>query len=261
MSMEAAPAAMVMWPGAPRRAGPPAHRRTTNLAAMVAPTLDSVLADRPYPGRGCLLGRSGDGEVSVVYFVTGRSEASRARRLEVRDQGEVDVVATRTSGTPDALRHYRAVAHAKGWTVVGNGDHVAPLAEGLAGGGAAFELLAGMDAEPDPPIFTPRIWLAIDREGEHTPLFGYARRRADDGTDRTLWSVSDLAPHSGVLLTTYDGQREPVSKSTAPAEVSLRTSSASDCAEALWAGLQPDLRVGAVLVRPYRAERPTVLAG
>ena len=46
-----------------------------------------VLESRPYPGRGCLATRTTTGLLCFVYFLTGRSPASRNRKLTVLDNG------------------------------------------------------------------------------------------------------------------------------------------------------------------------------
>src|SRR5690349_4461561 len=92
-----------------------------------------ALHSRPYPGRGVLLGRLSTGTRVGAYFLTGRSESSRARRLVLRGGGDVEVADT-SGGPHDALRHYLAIVERGPWLVFGNGDQVEPLATALAAG-------------------------------------------------------------------------------------------------------------------------------
>ena len=211
-------------------------------------TLTDLLGGRPYPGRGCVLANvPGDGLV-MAYFVTGRSEASRARELVAGDDGAVLVQATGEAAEHDVLRHYQAVARSRDWLVVGNGDHVPPVTASLAAGDDMGTALAPHSCEPDAPIFTPRICLASGPSG--APVFGYVRRRPDGGMDRVAWAVADLAEGEAVLLSTYDGTVETVQASRCPMEATTGVDSAAELVDELWAALSPDLRVGAVAVRP-----------
>jgi IMP cyclohydrolase-like protein len=98
-------------------------------------TVSQTLESRPYPGRGCLAARSGNSRLSLVYILTGRSAASRNRKLIILDNG--DVAVRDTAGTAlrhDLLRHYVAAARRRDWLVIGNGDQVVPRDESLASG-------------------------------------------------------------------------------------------------------------------------------
>jgi IMP cyclohydrolase len=207
-----------------------------------------LLEGRPYPGRGCVLANTAEDGPVLAYFVTGRSEASRARELVVRDDAAVLVRATGQGSEHDALRHYQAVARAEGWLVVGNGDHVSPVTASLVAGNDMGTALDPHSCEPDAPIFTPRICLASGPSGR--PVFGYVRRRPDGGMDRVTWSVADLAEGGAVLLSTYDGTVEGVRPSRCPVETATGSGTAAELLDELWAALSPDLRVGAVAVRP-----------
>lgn len=210
------------------------------------------MTTRPYPGRGCLLASS-QGERVIVYFVTGRSGASRNRRLAV--QASSVLVTNRAGSDADTLRHYRAAALEGDWLVVGNGDHVDTVLASLAAGAGLLESTVTMEAEPDPPLWTPRIWAAV-RPGRPEQAFavGHARRRVDGGTTRAVWSVTGLPEGVGLLLTTYCGSAHDVAIAEAPVEVIHNAHAPGQLLDALWASLDPHLRVGAALVRPDTAE-------
>lgn len=107
-------------------------------------TIQSVLQTRAYPGRGCLAARTSEGELVFVYFVTGRSRASKNRVLSATPSGDI-TVRDRGDAQHDALRHYCAAASRGAWTVVGNGDQVEPIA---------------VDPGPQRPVVLPRTPLA-----------------------------------------------------------------------------------------------------
>jgi IMP cyclohydrolase len=229
------------------------------VPTSTTPTVRELLASRPYPGRGLLLGAVA-GRRLVVYFVTGRSIASRSRRLVARPSGDLDVTDTQLEGKIDPLRHYRAATRRNGWQVIGNGDHVEGVAAELAIGTDPLTIMTGLTVEPDPPISTPRIWLALRCEGvDAAAIFGYLRRRADEGIDRVVWSVSGLASGHAVLLSTYEGTETDVRPVQAPVEVSVAASDGPGLLSELWSGLNPDLRVGAALLTPDDADAGPIL--
>jgi IMP cyclohydrolase len=222
-------------------------------------TLRGLLNARPYPGRGCLLAVTGP-QRYMVYFVTGRSPASRSRSLAVAQSGAVDVTDTRLEGEHDSLRHYRAVSTSGEWQVVGNGDHVESVTRALAAGQDPHSIMTALTVEPDPPIYTPRIWLGARRgRSDLAPIFGYARRRLDGGVDRVIWSVSDLTSGWGVLLSTYEGTAEAVRTAFCPSEVALAAVDGPSLLSEVWEALDPTIRVGAVLVTPDSQIPPSVV--
>ena len=212
--------------------------------------LADALRDRSYPGRGCLAARLADDSLWFTYFLTGRSDASRSRALEQHAGGDMHVVDTRSGGERDALRHYVAAARRGRWTVVGNGDQVEPLVDALAASVEPAAAWAEHTFEPDPPIFTPRIWICAD--AEERVLVGSARRstRPDGSADRGLWMPETLAPRSGVLITTYAGTVEHVVTSGLPLDVEVQAATGEELLDVTWDALEPSVRVAAFVAQP-----------
>ncbi|HET9059987.1 MAG TPA: IMP cyclohydrolase [Acidimicrobiales bacterium] len=221
-------------------------------------SLKDVMVSRPYPGRGCILA-SVEGERVMVYFLTGRSEASRNRRLLIR--GSNVVVADRDGSGHDPLRHYCAAVVEGGWMVVGNGDHVEVMASSLASGIGFVESMATLEAEPDPPIWTPRIWAAVQPGLPEQPITaGVVHRRDDGGTTRAAWSIADLSEDVGLLVTTYAGTPDSVVIADAPVKVAHQAHSPTELLDAIWDALDPGLRVDAAVVRPDADDTFTLVA-
>lgn len=208
-------------------------------------SLRDILAANPYPGRGLVLAGLGDGP-AAAYFLTGRSQASRSRRLEPAGAGALRVRAV-DAPEDDPLRHYVAAVEDGGWTVVGNGSQVTPMAEDLAAGLPFATALARHRYEPDPPIHTPRITLAC-RGGEASVHLGSALRA--EHLARPCWMTLEVPlPETGegYLLTTYAAGEAP----TAQRRVADGTVEAADraaIADLVWDALPATLRV-AVAVR------------
>jgi len=220
---------------------------------MTASLLSSALAERSYPGRGCLAARTTDGDRCLVYFVTGRSAASQDRSMRIAPNGDVAVVGLSGSGDSDSLRHYVAVVKRDNWIVLGNGSQVESIAEGLATNGEVMSLWSEHSFEPDDPIFTPRIWLAtrVATDGFGC-LIGYVLRsqRGDGRADRIAWLVEQIPAGSGILMTTYDGSIGNVHVNPHPVDVRVEGRDAQEILEEVWINLSPNLRVASCSVRP-----------
>jgi IMP cyclohydrolase len=211
-----------------------------------------LLHARPYPGRGVLAARTAGGQRCIVYFLTGRSPASRQREIVVLPDGDVAVRSTAGGQPTDALRHYVAAARRERVVVVGNGSQVSLRAEALAAGTGPLDAWTEHSYEPDEPIFTPRVWVTTTTEFGGSSLIGYASRsqRAEGDADRVIWAPGEIAPGDGTLMSTYDGSAERVRTARLPEDVHTGAGSVSELLAEVWAALDPDLRVAALALDP-----------
>lgn len=201
----------------------------------------------PYPGRGVIALRDADGELWWIYFLTGRSEASRDRALVVTED-RIMVVPTDERSRPDPLRHYSCVRRADATIVVGNGDHVDAITAALLDGRGLEQVLPGIDPEPDPPINTPRIAAALGTE----QLEVLAVRDVEGTTVRSLETVT-LEPGAGIALHTYGGGADPVTVDARPHPFSV-DGRIEQWADAVWDALRPELRVALAVGRAGTVE-------
>lgn len=120
--------------------------------------LNKELTANTYPGRGIIIGKSGDGASAVIaYFIMGRSENSR-NRVFVECDGGIKTKAFDESKLSDpSLIIYAPVRVLGDTTIVTNGDQTDTVYEYLAQGKAFEDALRTRTFEPDPPNFTPRI--------------------------------------------------------------------------------------------------------
>ncbi|WP_344440636.1 IMP cyclohydrolase [Kitasatospora nipponensis] len=213
--------------------------------------LNRALTEHHYPGRGVLWCRTTDGSALGVYFLTGRSPASRARTLHRTPAGEL-VVAPSDARGHDHLRHYVAARQSGPWLVFGNGEQVATVADRLAGEQPPAVALDGLDYEPDPPIFTPRLTVVVDGRAGDRIWFGAARRSAGrrTGTDRLTLRIGEPAPGEGVLMTTYRSDGRQVATGDPFTEVGTTAGSAGDLLAEVWSALPPQLRIAAAVFAP-----------
>jgi len=218
------------------------------VANSSAPGLVDVLAERDYPGRGVALGRDVDGTGFALYWLTGRSAASRERYMDV--QADTVEVKDASGGPLDALRHYVAIRRSATDLVVGNGDQVTPLFERVTAGTPFEAAVRDIAFEPDPPIFTPRItaYAALTEDGGMTdvsvsgavPVPGWPGQ----AQQRTVHTTSVEAGQS-LAITTYTGD----ATTPAPSGIALNATVNEPwqaVAERLWAALNPQYRVALV---------------
>jgi len=190
-----------------------------------------------YPGRGLLVHVDRRGVVGWIYFVTGRSGASRQRM--VQQAGNALFIRPSVGNPTDDLRHYACARSFDDRLVVGNGDHVDALASGLQAGETLAAAICSIHPEPDPPIYTPRIAVLLN---EDITLLSVRR----DGNDvaRTCVPV-DRQPATSTLIITYAGTREqPEGK--APVQTFADDRTFDEVIDDLWGSLAPELRVLAV---------------
>lgn len=208
------------------------------LGQTACVNITRALGSSPYPGRGLIIGRSDEG-LFGIYFLTGRTAASRQRRL-VASCTNLSVEST-TSGQEDELRHYRAAGLFGRHLIVGNGRHVDELG-GKAGDIPDARVLSSLDPEPDAPIHTARIAAIIDLESQSL-LVGAARRTPHGSTDHIGVSTDDVRLGTGILIATYVGPVAAPRTWAAPTWIDVESSLEAQ-ASSTWDALDSELRVG-----------------
>lgn len=211
-----------------------------------------VVTGNRYPGRGVLWARTLSGALCGGYFLTGRSAASKARAVS-RGEGELIVSPTGES-EHDPLRHYVAAREQGGWLVFGNGEQVAVVSDRLQEAQSPVEALGGLEYEPDPPIFTPRVTVVADLRSGREAWFGAARRSRGGRTaaDVLTLAVRDLEPGDAVLMTTYRSDGRVVATGEPFLEVRTDAADRDELLEELWGALVPELRVAVAVFEPGR---------
>jgi hypothetical protein len=219
----------------------------------------SICAERLYPGRGLVLGRDVDGVAFGLYWLTGRSPASQQRRIQLRES-EI-VVQDLSDGPRDELRHYTAAVRSPQAVLLGNGTHVVDLWKEVEGGASFDKAHQGIEFEPDPPIYTPRITAMATLAPAGAHCFVTAGAISDPGwpgmTEHRTLHIEAPAVGQGQLVTTYSGDLagpNPDGNSVVVRVESGWESLASD----VWEVLDPELKVG---VTAFPLEDSSFLSG
>ena len=121
--------------------------------------ISQVLNGNSYVGRGIVIGKTPDATKAVIaYFIMGRSENSRNRIFEQKDNGEVIIYPFDASKVSDpSLIIYSPIRKINDKLIVTNGDQTDTIFEGEQKGLNFYESLKSRCFEPDGPNFTPRI--------------------------------------------------------------------------------------------------------
>lgn len=144
-------------------------------------SLYEELRSNAYPGRGIVIGESGDGEKAVIaYFIMGRSSNSR-NRIFVTEGDGIRTQAFDPSKLEDpSLIIYAPVRVLGNKTIVTNGDQTDTIYERMDTQLTFEQSLRSREFEPDAPNYTPRISGVVRHENEK---FHYALSilKSDDG--------------------------------------------------------------------------------
>lgn len=207
-------------------------------------TLSSLLSTSPYPGRGIVIGQTGDGaNMAVAYFIMGRSANSR-NRVFVKTEDGIRTQAHDPARLEDpSLILYHPVRRVGEALVVTNGDQTDTVRAALLAGGSFEDALASRSFEPDAPHFTPRISGLVHPGGKGYQLA--VLKSADrEGTacTRQFFSYPAL-PGVGHLLHTYDGDGNPLPSFTGePKRVEI-PDKIGDFARLIWESLDRDNKI------------------
>jgi len=171
-------------------------------------SLINLLRAGEYFGRLIGAGLTTEKKVFLLYGITGRSAASRARRLMRRREGIFTEPLAEIALNPQQreLLVYPAILFNQG-VALSNGQQTMAIAEKLALGidnpeTILREALASWTYEPDAPIFTPRISACLVPGG---PLAMAIIKRGENGQSLHEYYTLNLNPGEGYLLATYQG--------------------------------------------------------
>ncbi len=213
--------------------------------------LCAYLRERPYPGRGVLLGaapKNGRLNAVVAYFIMGRSENSRNRVFEATEDGIRTRARDERKMTDPSLVIYHPVRLYGSDTIVTNGDQTDTIRDFLRDGKTFTDALRTREFEPDQPNYTPRISGIVHRRGNYE--LSILKRMDDaDVCQRFFYEYSDPCYQTGHFISTYEGFGDPTpSFAGEPIRTKIPYESAEELADALWDSLDEDNRV-ALFVR------------
>ena len=191
--------------------------------------LFAYLRERPYPGRGILVGALPDGTAACAYFIMGRSENSRNRIFEPTGDGIRTRAFDESRMTDPSLIIYHPVRATESGLVITNGDQTDTAALGLTQGKTFAGALRTRTFEPDGPNWTPRISALVKPDG----TYALSILKCTDGQGARCgryFFEYEAQPGVGHFISTYEGFGSPLpSFRGEPVQAALPQLSA-DCA-------------------------------
>ena len=205
--------------------------------------LFAYLRERPYPGRGILVGALPDGTAACAYFIMGRSENSRDRIFEPTGDGIRTRAFDESRMTDPSLIIYHPVRATESGLVITNGDQTDTAALGLTQGKTFAGALRTRTFEPDGPNWTPRISALVKPDG----TYALSILKCTDGQGARCgryFFEYETQPGVGHFISTYEGFGSPLpSFRGEPVQAALPQLSAEELLNMLWDALNPDNRV------------------
>ena len=205
-----------------------------------------LLRSNPYPGRGILIGCSGDGKHSVViYFIMGRSENSRNRIFERTDDGIRTAAYDPSKMTDPSLIIYHPVRCLGDTTIVTNGDQTDIILNHIMQESSFYAALQTREFEPDAPNYTPRISGLLKPCGSYYLSLLKAIEGRPMLCQRSFHEYSGATPGLGHFISTYDTDGDPLpSFAGEPIPVSIVDSSGLEVfANEVWNALDKENKV------------------
>ncbi|MCR4908357.1 MAG: IMP cyclohydrolase [Lachnospiraceae bacterium] len=214
---------------------------------MERENLFEKLKANSYPGRGIVLGRSGDGEKAVIaYFIMGRSSNSRNRIFAEEGTGLRTEAFDASKLEDPSLIIYAPVRVLGNRTIVTNGDQTDTVYESLQRGGSFEEALRTREFEPDAPNYTPRIsGLVTAGKGACSYTLSILKSNYGDPGQclRFFYEYEAPAAGEGHFIHTYMGDGNPLPGFEGEPERVALEGGIDDFSQKLWEVLNPENRV------------------
>lgn len=215
---------------------------------MTITSLESELSHNPYPGRGIIAGRSGDGKFAIcAYWTMGRSEGSR-NRIFVEDGDGIRTQAYDPSlvAGDASLIIYPAVKVLENRTIVTNGDQTCTIFDGLKNGLSFEESLRSRKYEHDEPNFTPRISCLLDIT-DRKFSYCFSILKSDSGnplnTLRFTYAYENPVCGEGHLIHTYMTDGNPLPSFEGEPKKIRMLDDIDEFSELIWNSLNPENKV------------------
>ncbi len=206
--------------------------------------LFQYLQERPYPGRGILMGATPAGKSVAAYFLMGRSENSR-NRIFIEEKDGIRTEAFDPSKLVDpSLIIYHPIRRFGDNLIVTNGDQTDTVRDYLSAGRDFHGALMTREFEPDAPNYTPRISGLLRGDGSYT----LSILKSADGDpavcQRFFYSYGAASRGKAHFISTYVGFGSPIpSFSGEPVCVSAEDWSAAELLEKIWASMDAANRI------------------
>lgn len=210
-------------------------------------SLQTELKGNSYPGRGIVIGRSGDGKYAVTaYFIMGRSENSRNRIFVEEGEGIRTQAFDESKLSDPSLIIYAPVRVLGNKTIVTNGDQTDTVYELMDKQQTFEQALRTREFEPDAPNYTPRISGIMHVENGS---YNYAMSilKSSNGNpkacNRYTFAYENPASGEGHYIHTYMGDGNPLPSFEGEPKLVGIDGGIDGLAEMIWGSLNEENKV------------------
>ncbi len=177
-------------------------------------SLAKELAGNSYPGRGIVIGKSGDGKYAVTaYFIMGRSVNSRNRVFVTEGEGIRTQAYDPAKLEDPSLVIYAPVRVLGNKTIVTNGDQTDTIYELMDKQQTFEQALRTRTFEPDGPNYAPRISgiMHIENGGYNYAMSILKSSQGDPSScQRYTFAYENPRAGEGHFIHTYMGDGSPL---------------------------------------------------
>lgn len=177
-------------------------------------SLEQELKTNAYPGRGIVIGETGDGRYAVTaYFIMGRSANSRNRVFVTEGEGIRTQAFDPEKLEDPSLIIYAPVRVLGNKTIVTNGDQTDTIYEGMDHQLTFEQSLRSREFEPDAPNYTPRISGILHTEnGRYSYVMSILKSNQGDPSSclRFTYAYQNPAAGMGHFIHTYMHDGSPL---------------------------------------------------
>jgi hypothetical protein len=210
-------------------------------------SLQTELKGNSYPGRGIVIGRSGDGKYAVTaYFIMGRSENSRNRIFVEEGEGIRTQAFDESKLSDPSLIIYAPVRVLGNKTIVTNGDQTDTIYELMDKQQTFEQALRTREFEPDAPNYTPRISGIMHVENSS---YNYAMSilKSNNGNpeacNRYTFAYENPASGEGHFIHTYMGDGNPLPSFEGEPKLVGIDGGIDELTEMIWTSLNEENKV------------------
>ena len=210
-------------------------------------SLQTELKGNSYPGRGIVIGRSGDGKYAVTaYFIMGRSENSRNRIFVEEGEGICTQAFDESKLSDPSLIIYAPVRVLGNKTIVTNGDQTDTIYELMDKQQTFEQALRTREFEPDAPNYTPRISGIMHVENSS---YNYAMSilKSNNGNpeacNRYTFAYENPASGEGHFIHTYMGDGNPLPSFEGEPKLVGIDGGIDELTEMIWTSLNEENKV------------------
>ena len=214
---------------------------------MEIKSLAEELNTNTYPGRGIVIGRSGDGKYAVTaYFIMGRSENSRNRIFVEEAEGIRTQAFDESKLSDPSLIIYAPVRVLGNKTIVTNGDQTDTIYELMDKQQTFEQALRTREFEPDAPNYTPRISGIMHVENGS---YNYAMSilKSNNGNpqacNRYTFAYENPVSGEGHFIHTYMGDGNPLPSFEGEPKLVGIDGSIDELTEMIWTSLNEENKV------------------